>query len=221
MTDISYEEFFPNDTNKYYLYSSRSLSNPETTIKRIFVPPDYRESFIEWYHSNILHPGANRTYDTIRKIFSWSGMQADITNFCRKCEHCRTCKRQGFKRYGKLPGKSHFSTTPWEKLSIDTAGPWKIKYKEKKNKIYEKTILVLTLMDEATRWCEVIRLPNHTAESSNKATDLHWLCRYPRPTTVIYDNGNEFLGEHFKELLISYGIDDCFATSVKILKEMG
>ena len=35
--------------------------------------------------------------------------------------------------------------------------------------------------------------------------DREWLCRYPRPRIVVYDNASEFTTE-FKELLLSYGI---------------
>ncbi|KAL7488465.1 hypothetical protein ACHAW6_014046 [Cyclotella cf. meneghiniana] len=36
--------------------------------------------------------------------------------------------------------------------------------------------------------------------------DINWLCHYPRPTEVGYDNGKEFMGEEFQELLASYNI---------------
>ena len=39
-----------------------------------------------------------------------------------------------------------------------------------------------------------------------KQFDINWLCRYPRPTEVGYDNGKEFIGEGFQELLLSYNI---------------
>ena len=35
--------------------------------------------------------------------------------------------------------------------------------------------------------------------------DNEWLCRYPRPYYVIFDNGTEF-GSDFRELLESYSI---------------
>lgn len=36
--------------------------------------------------------------------------------------------------------------------------------------------------------------------------DREWLCRYPRPTKVIHDQGTKFTGEEFQELLRSYGV---------------
>ena len=36
--------------------------------------------------------------------------------------------------------------------------------------------------------------------------DSEWLDRYPRPIRCIHDNGTEFTGEAFQELLRSYGV---------------
>ena len=33
-----------------------------------------------------------------------------------------------------------------------------------------------------------------------------WLSRYPRPRRVVHDNGGEFVGYEFQELLVNYGI---------------
>lgn len=36
--------------------------------------------------------------------------------------------------------------------------------------------------------------------------DSEWFNRYPRPVNCIHDNGTEFTGEEFQELLLSYGV---------------
>lgn len=36
--------------------------------------------------------------------------------------------------------------------------------------------------------------------------DQTYLCRYPRPLRCVHDNGKEFVGKEFQELLSSYGI---------------
>ncbi|KAL7477264.1 hypothetical protein ACHAW6_004570, partial [Cyclotella cf. meneghiniana] len=62
------------------------------------------------------------------------------------------------------------------------------------------------MVDACTNWTELALIP--TASSRVVATqfDMNWLCRYPRPTEVGYDNGKEFTGEEFQELLLSYDI---------------
>ena len=47
---------------------------------------------------------------------------------------------------------------------------------------------------------------NKSSYTNANAFDTQWLCRYPRPSFVIYDHGNEFTGLEFQELLQSYGI---------------
>jgi len=46
------------------------------------------------------------------------------------------------------------------------------------------------------------------------AFDRSWLARYPRPLQVLHDNGSEFIGIEFQELLTSYGIHD-LPTTIK------
>eukprot|EP00957_Ditylum_brightwellii_P123131 9388161-Ditylum_brightwellii.AAC.2 len=47
--------------------------------------------------------------------------------------------------------------------------------------------------------------------------DMNWLCRYPCPEEVIHDNGSEFIGKEFQDLLHSYGIKGV-PTTVKNLQ---
>jgi transposase InsO family protein len=46
------------------------------------------------------------------------------------------------------------------------------------------------------------------------------LCRYPRPAKVVYNNGTEFTGQEFQELLKSYGIKPV-ATTIRNPKSNG
>jgi hypothetical protein len=52
------------------------------------------------------------------------------------------------------------------------------------------------------------------SEGTAKILDQTWFCRYPRPRRCISDNGNEFLGKEFQELLQSYGVKSV-STTVK------
>jgi transposase InsO family protein len=70
------------------------------------------------------------------------------------------------------------------------------------------------MIDIATRWIEIVALPNKTSETVALAFDRTWLARYPRPFEVLHDNGGEFIGNEFQELLTSYGIHD-YPTTIK------
>ena len=62
------------------------------------------------------------------------------------------------------------------------------------------------MIDRATTWPEFAIANDATAITNAILFDKEWLCRYPRPTIVIHDNGGEFIGREFQEMLASYGI---------------
>ena len=49
-------------------------------------------------------------------------------------------------------------------------------------------------------------IDNKKSESIVTLFGNEWLSRYPRPRRVVHDNGNEFVGYEFQELLDNYGI---------------
>ena len=64
-----------------------------------------------------------------------------------------------------------------------------------------------TAVDKATGWPEIVALSDKRGETVAQIFDDAWLCWYPRPRRVVYDNGSEFIGFEFQELLHSYGIE--------------
>jgi len=62
------------------------------------------------------------------------------------------------------------------------------------------------MIDPATNFIELHNIPNKRSYTASQKVDAQWLCRYSCPLQCIYDNGNEFLGKEFKELLDSYRI---------------
>ena len=81
-------------------------------------------------------------------------------------------------------------------------------------KILMKEVKVLTIVDRSTAWPEFITVRLVTSCHVTELFDSEWIYRYPRPTTAIHDNGGEFTGNEFQELLQSYGIN-ALSTTVK------
>ena len=73
----------------------------------------------------------------------------------------------------------------------------------------------MTMIDYATGWFEIVQLPegNKSSAQISQLFNNTWLCRYPRPKEVIFDNGSEFK-MHFSSLLKDYGVKPV-PTSVK------
>ncbi|OWY96984.1 Pol Polyprotein [Phytophthora megakarya] len=158
--------------------------------QRIVVPGSLRDDLMDWYHQNLCHPGGTRQYKTMRQIFYWSGMDTMITKFCHKCQ---TCKRAKVRGEEKPPPRTLKTVDPSDIVHIDLIGP------------YDDGSYGVTMIDQATRWLEIGIQADRQALTTAETFDREWLCRYPRPREVVYDNGKEFIGEEFQELLRSYG----------------
>ena len=53
----------------------------------------------------------------------------------------------------------------------------------------------LTMIDPATGWFEIIDIPSKRADDISNILEMHWLSRYPWPTEIVMDRGNEFAAE--------------------------
>ena len=167
---------------------------------KIFIPKALRKNVLKWYHEMLRHPGIDRTERTIRQHLVWPGLHDDVVRHVSSCIQCQKCKKTR-RKYGHLPPKT-FQSNPWDYVCVDQIGPYTVHNKDGK----DVTLNAMTMCDPATGWFEVGEVPDKTSETAAKIFDNIWLCRYPRPKYVIYDNGNEFTGQGFQELLRSYKI---------------
>ena len=119
------------------------------------------------------------------------------------------------KSYGKLTVTTFNHIFPWATVHTDMVGPWKVHFRlSKTEQILTKEVKALTIVDWATAWPEFVAAKRFTFAYVTELFDSEWICRYPRPITVIHDNGSEFAGNEFQELLQSYGIE-AVPTTVK------
>ena len=86
-------------------------------------------------------------------------------------------------------------------VAVDLIGPWKIKL----NGI-DLEFRALTCIDPVSNIVKAIQIQNKTSEHIAEQFSNCWLLRYPRPSKCIHDNGGEFLGWNFQELLTRAGI---------------
>ena len=119
--------------------------------------------------------------------------------------HCSTCKecqltKKNRKQYGQLPAKENADVQPWQRVNVDLIGPYTVKTSTGTHELR-----AMTMIDPATRWFEIVAIKKPTAEECMEAFDNTWLCRYPRPQYIGYDNGNEFK-QIFKEMCKNYAI---------------
>lgn len=171
------------------------------------VPTSLQQEIMNWYHTNLCHPGADRLEQTIRRNFTWKNIRRQARQTCKQCRKCRLLKKKT-RQYGHLPAKKA-EYKPWRRLCVDLIGPYPVQ--DATGKVHQ--LLALTMIDPATSWFEIAEIPNKTAETVALTLDRMWFCRYPRPREITYDQGGEFTGTEFQELLQSYGIKRKPATS--------
>ena len=103
-------------------------------------------------------------------------------------------------KYGHVPIKES-ETQPWKLLCVDLVGPYTATLKSGK----ECTLNAMTFIDPATGWFEISEIREKTSTELSQVLDSTWLSRYPRPESIIFDNGTEIIKD-FKYIFEDYGI---------------
>ena len=128
----------------------------------------------------------------------WPKMAQQIQDSCKTCPTCQKWKRQR-KKYGHLPPKE---ADPWTQVHVDMMGPLTVTDVNLK----KRSFLAFTAIDPSTGWFECVPVPNKQSFTVMDAFHNAWLCRYPRPLMIRFDNSTEFESV-FEEMCESYGLD--------------
>ena len=220
---ISYKEIAYRQERDKHL-QNKFLKEPETYVKKtykfsdnsydlitkadkIYLPRALQYKCVNWYHDYLLHPGESRTEFTIGQHYTWIGMRTTITTHCKRCPICAKRKKKELK-YGELPPKPAPEIIPWHTLCIDLIGDYKFGYKEN-----EATLTCLTMIDPATGYFELVEVDRKRADYIANHLEMAWLSRYPWPTEIVMDKGNEFAKEIQEFLAEEYGIKRKIITS--------
>jgi hypothetical protein len=191
----------------------QSRQHPNSQSWKIVVPVAVVDEVIKWFHDTLMHPGVQRMLQTIRKHFYFPQMRRRVEEYVRHCDSCQRTKNH-HDRAGLLPPKDP-ETDPWCEVQVDLMGPWQVDVGYN----YRLTIHALSCVDPFTGYIEIVRVSNTLSAHVSSKFHNHWLCRYPTPSRCIHDNGPEFVGHEFQDVLRYYGIKDCPTTS-KILRQI-
>ena len=86
-------------------------------------------------------------------------------------------------------------------------GPWKVVINK-----FEYQFRAVTCIDAVINLPEVIPMDKAKSKTVANAFEDKWLSRYPRPMRYIHDNGNEFLGPEFEQMLARNSIESILTT---------
>ena len=166
----------------------------------VVIPLSLQIPAVRWMHSLLMHPGIEKLYSTMARNFWFPRMKTSITQFTNQCEICQRYKSIN-RKHGFLPTKNILFSNPWDQVDVDLIGPWKITIKG-----IEYVFRALTCIDPIINIAEIIPIENASANVTAVAFENEWLSRYPRPIVCAHDNGNEFLGKEFQNMLHKNGI---------------
>jgi len=156
---------------------------------------------IRWYHAANMHAeGMDRLEASIRRHFFHPELRQTIREVVRSCHICQTMKRDGNRQHGELAPREAIGI-PWQEIHVDTIGPWSMRINGQNVKY-----IALTVIDPVTNLLEISPMHSKTAAVAKRALEQCWLCRYPRPSICVHDNGSEFIGHDFQFFLTQAGI---------------
>ena len=117
----------------------------------------------------------------------------------RECDPCQRYKQVG-RGHGDL-AEREVSLLPWQHVAVDLISPWSMTIGHN-----EVNFIALTTVDTVTNLAEITRLSNKTSSHVALQFVNSWLARYPRPVYCSHDQGGEFIGWEFQNMLNRYGI---------------
>ena len=119
---------------------------------KFVIPPKFQSYVFYWYYTHLLKPGMNRTEAMIFQYLYWPSIRYSVRQEVTNCDTCQ-CTKQSNKKYSKLLAKLA-EEIPWNKLYVDLIGPYVIKTKIKKEKLYLKDA---TITDLIIQWFEMLQ----------------------------------------------------------------
>ncbi len=193
------------DSNTYHLKCIKGI-DLICHHDKIYIPDALQRQVVAWYHEYLAHPGQTQLEATIRQVYTWPRLCEHTHEYCRTCENCQLNKKQR-KKYGHLPPKDA-EVTPSKRVNVDLIGPYKIKGPTNDTKTTKPRVLhAMTMIDPVTGWFKIKAVKKPDAATVMDTFYEAWLCRYPRPKQIRFDNGSEFK-QVFSETCKNYGIKE-------------
>ncbi|XP_062546621.1 uncharacterized protein K02A2.6-like [Armigeres subalbatus] len=154
----------------------------------LVIPSPLRRRCIGQLHRG--HPGIQRMKAIARSYVYWPSLDKDIVDHVKSCRHCASTAKSPSKL---APVPWPRSTKPWERVHIDYAGPITGSY-------------YLIVVDSYTKWPEIIQT-HSTTTAATIAILKDVFARFGMPSTLVSDNGPQFVSTLFQDFCTENGID--------------
>ncbi len=114
------------------------------------------------------HQGVQRTRERIKARYYWYRMHSDVRGFVKSCNKCNRNKKAS--RKAKAPMTKYHAGSPMERVHLDFLGPLPETPRGNTN--------ILVMVDQFTKWCEIVPLPSQTAKTTAKAAVNEFFARF-------------------------------------------
>ena len=164
----------------------------------LVIPPTLRFDVLASVHGDggAGHFGIQRTYETLRLKFFWSGMYRDVENWIKSCEKCNRVK--------KRPTPPEECCNPSPSRILENAGQWtslECPNPPRGNK------WILTFVEYNTRYAEAFPLRNAQAETIARVLVDEICFRYGAPGSILSDLGKNLISKVVSETCKLFSID--------------
>ena len=176
--------FFKNNI-LYYSWSEREGQ------RDCLIVPDKLKSKVLYYCHNAKesgHLGQTKTLDRLKEKFYWYCMARDNNFYIKQCAICNRNKKLSVTP--KSAQESYHAGYPMERVHLDILGPFN---RSKRNNAY-----ILVMVDQFTKWVELVVLPAQSAELIARAFLNHFVVTFGCPLEIHSDQGANFQGELFR-----------------------
>ena len=192
-------------SNRNYLINNGILycyADDDSEEAQLVIPSHERNDVLKAHHdeSTAGHYGIERTTARICKRYYWPGMRAEIAKYIKNCIECQRFKATNLKPAGLLQTTS--SKQRFEVVAVDLFGPLP--------PTEEGYKWILIVEDVASRWTEVFKLVDATAEACAKILIEEIFFRYGLPRRLKSDNGVQFVSAIMQQVTYCLGIQQQF-----------
>lgn len=167
-------------------------------IYAISEDPSHLDIFSSIHNSTVGHRKFKHCVELLnKKKISWPSMIQDLKSFLASCPACQ--KEQDF--HSDSSSGTILCTEAFESIALDTIGPLPVASDNSK--------YILVVIDEFSRFVELIPTPDVTALSAAKAI-LQVFGRFGAPQQIKTDNGSQFTAQVIQELLALLHVNHSF-----------
>ena len=165
----------------------------------VVVSMPYMVEIVSKTHTSLNHVGRHKLVGAIRPYFWHPGLDGLCRDYCKSCPHCQRMKNH---RIIRTPPIKKISTSrPFELLCVDL-----LKYPRSK----KGNEFMLVCIDHFSKWLTVQPIRDKRSQTVARALRDKVLPTLPRiPERLLSDNGGEFVGSEFRQVLEEMNIIHC------------